>query len=110
MVDSTRSAAFAMPVYIAPPVGSQTQNITTSAGFLLKTGPGVFLGYTVNQAQSGDTLEVLDGTDGTGKVLGTFSTAATGSTTMPAGGFPFATGLFVITAGGTPANTTVMWQ
>lgn len=99
-----------MPVYITPPVDAQTINITTSAGFLLKTGPGVFLGFTVNQAQAGDTLEIVDGTDGAGKVLGTFSTAATGSTTMPSGGFPFTTGLFVITAGATPADTTVMWQ
>lgn len=107
MSDPTRAAAFATPVFIVPPTGAQAVNITNEAGHLLKTGAGTFLGISVNQAQADGTLEVIDGIDGTGTVLGTYTLKVQGPINAPAGGWSFTTGLFVITQGTLPANVTV---
>lgn len=109
MSDPTRAPQFAIPVYIAPFLGGQTVNITAEAGTLIKTGAGVFLGLSVNQAQADGTAEIIDGIDGTGVVLGTFTLKNQGPLSVPGGGWSFATGLFVITMGTGTADVTVSY-
>lgn len=103
--------AAAIPVWLAPaPAGAglQVQNIPTSTGTLVKTGAGTFVGLSVNTAGTTSTAKIYDGIDNTGTLLGTFSTTAPGSN-FPAGGWPFAIGLFVVTAGGAAADVTVSY-
>lgn len=109
MSDPTRAPAFATPVFVVPNPGSQQANLTDEAGHLLKTGAGTFLGISVNQAQADGTLEVIDGVNGAGTVLGTFTLKNQGPINAPAGGWNFAVGLFVITQGTGTANVTVSY-
>lgn len=106
---SDRTAANATPVFLAPYPGATSGNLTTETGTLLKTGPGVFLGITSNVAQADGTLEVIDGVNGAGRVIGTYSLASVGAVNVPGGGLPFTTGLFVITMGTGTANSTVFY-
>lgn len=110
MADPTRAPAFATPVFVCPPPGAQVINFTDELGHLCKTGSGTFLGFAVGTAQADGTLEVIDGLNGAGTVLGTFDLKAVGSTTMPAGGWPFSVGLFVILQGTPPSNVTVSFS
>jgi len=109
MGNTTTNPANAIPVWIAPAPGSQGKNITTATNTQVKTGSGVFLGMTVNTAHAGATATVYDGTDNTGVLLGTFALTSAGPITEAAGGLPFTTGLFVVTAGGTPADVTIQY-
>lgn len=103
--------AGAIPVYIAAAsgAGAKSTNITTATSTQVKTGAGTFYGVTVNIGGAGSTATVYDGTSTAGAKLGTFSTAAQGSVTAPGPGLAFAAGLFVVTAGGTPADITVAY-
>ena len=108
--DQSNPAA-ATPVWIAPPpaaAGQAQRNIAANGNTLVKDGPGVFLGLTVNTPGVGSTAKVYDGIDATGTLLGTFSTVAQ-NTVYPPGGFRCETGIFVVTAGGTPADITVSY-
>lgn len=91
-----------------PGVGALPKNIVTSTNTLVKTGGGLFFGLSVNTGQAGDTVTVYDGTDNTGTKIGTYSSAAVGSVLYPVG-VQFLVGLFVVTAGGTPADVTVVY-
>jgi len=91
-----------------PVSGALAKNITTSTNTQVKTGAGIFFGLSVNTGQSGDTVTVYDGTDNTGTKIGTYSSAAVGSVQYPIG-IQFVVGLFVVTAGGTPADVTVVY-
>lgn len=106
--------ANAIPVYIASApsgsgIGTKTLNITTATNTQVKTGAGTFLGLSVNTPEAGATATIYNGTSSAGTLLGVFSLAAQTSLTMPGGGYPFTVGLFVVTAGGTPANITVAY-
>lgn len=101
--NSQSNPAAAIPVWIAPPSGQVLTNIVTEAGILVKTGSGVLAAITVNQAQANGTVEVVDGIDGTGTVLGTLSLAA--QNTIPLG-WSFKVGLFLITTGTGGVNIT----
>lgn len=101
--------AAAIPVWVAPPPGALGKNIATATGTLVKTGEGVFLGLTVNTPHAATTATVYDGTDNTGTLLGTFALTSAGGITVAAGGLPFTTGLYVVTAGATPADITVSY-
>lgn len=102
--NSQSNPAAAIPVWMAPPPGQVLTPITTAIGTLIKIGSGVAYGINVNTPQAGATAAVYDGTDNTGKLLGTFSLAAQGAIPL---GWSFTTGLYVVTAGVTPANITV---
>jgi hypothetical protein len=95
--------AGAIPVYAA---GALAKNITTSVGTLVKTGAGTFEGVTVNTAQAGASVTVYDGIDNTGTKLATISAAAQ---TSLAFNIALATGLYVVTAGATPADVTIQY-
>jgi hypothetical protein len=93
----------AVPVY---DTGYAAKNITTSASTLVKTGVGTFGRVTVNTAQAGATVTAYDGIDNTGVKLATISAAAQVSLAF---GVALATGLYVVTAGATPADITVAY-
>lgn len=97
-------AAGAIPVWMAPPPGQVLTPITTSTGTLIKTGAGTIYSINVNTPEAGATAAIYDGVDDTGTLLGTVSLAAVGQISL---GWAFATGLFIQTAGGSPANITV---
>lgn len=92
-----------------PTSGCRPKNITTSTNTLVKTGGGLLFGATINTPQAGASLKLYDGLDNTGTLLGTFSAAAAASFLMTLVGVSFATGLFAVTAGGTPADITVYY-
>ena len=93
-----------------PTAGAQSTNITTSTNTQVKTGAGIFLGLSVNTGQSGASATVYDGTSAAGKKLGAYSAAAQGGPVLPQAGLAFTTGLFVVTAGATPADITIAWN
>ena len=95
--------AGAMPVY---ETGYAAKNITTSTSTLVKNGVGTFGRVTVNTAQVGATVTVYDGIDNTGVKLATIRAAAQVSLAY---GIALATGLYVVTAGGTPADVTIAY-
>lgn len=92
----------ASPVY---EVGTP-KNITANANTQVKAGSGVFQRLTINTAGTTSTFTAYDGTDNTGTKIGTFTTTAQGSVAVNA---YFATGLFVVTAGGAAADVTVVY-
>ena len=107
MPDSTRSPAFATPVYLAPAPGATSANLVTSASTLIYTGAGYVTGLSVNTAGTTSTIKLYDGLDAGGTLLGTWSTVAQASLAL--GAIAFATGLFAVTAGGAPADVTVSY-
>lgn len=102
----------ATPVWIASPswAGATPKNITTNVGTLVKTGPGVFQGLSVNTAGTTSTATVYDGIDNTGTKIGTYSTTAQGGPNLPLAGISFTTGLYVVTAGAAAADITVSFS
>lgn len=98
------NAAGAIPVYIAA-IGS-AKNITTDVGTLVKTGAGTLNAITVGTAGTGSTAAIYDGIDNTGTLLSTATTTAQGQIPY---GIPFATGLYIVTAGAGAANLTVSY-
>ncbi len=92
-----------------PITGFKPTNITDAANHLLKTGAGILGGLTVNTPHAGATIAIYDGVDNTGTLIGTFSAAAAASFLCTVVGTSFKTGLFAVTAGGTPADITVYW-
>lgn len=104
--------AAAVPVWIAPApaaTGVALKNITTSVGTLVKTGAGALIGLTINTPEAGASATVYDGTDNTGTVLGVIALTAQNVINFPGAGWMFAVGLYVVTAGGSPANITLTY-
>jgi hypothetical protein len=111
-VNNDGTDAYAQAVFMVDAsgaiVGNNTsQNITTNATTTVKTGAGTFAGLSINTAGATSTATVYDNTAGSGTKLGTFSTTAQGYIPV---NIPFATGLTVVTAGGTPADITVVYR
>lgn len=104
--------AAAIPVYIVagnPFAGASHKNYAANtAGNLVKAGQGVFYGLTINTAGVGSTATIYDGPDTGGVKIGTYSTTAQGAVALPPG-FTFTSGLFVVLAGGTPADVTIAY-
>ncbi len=94
----------AIPVYIGGATGA---NITTATTTLVKTGAGTISGVTVNTAGAGSIIKIYDGLTNAGTLLATISSAAQVSLSY---GLAFATGLCVVTSGGTPADVTIQYH
>lgn len=93
---------------ITAPEGASTKNYAANnAGDQAVTGAGVLRGFSVNTAGTTSTVAFYDGTSTSSKLLGTFSTTAQGSLQL---NYAFATGLFVVLAGGAAANVTIAWN
>lgn len=93
------------PLPVAPQ--SSFTRITTNANTVIKTTPGIFAGISVNTAGATSSATVYNNTTCTGAVIGTFSTLAQIVLNVNA---IATTGICVTTAGGTPADITVLWQ
>ena len=91
------------------PISQQSSytRITTNTNTVIKTSKGVFSGIVVNTAGATSSATVYDNTTCTGTIIGTFSTLAQISLNV---GAIATTGICVTTAGGTPADITVLWQ
>jgi hypothetical protein len=96
--------AGAIPVYTT---GMAYKNITAAANTLVKTGAGTLDALIIGTGGAGSSAIIYDGTDATGTVIGTVSTAAAGYLPF---NIIFHTGLFIATSGGTAANITVAYQ
>lgn len=96
--------AGAIPVYAA---GASAAHISTATTTLVASGPGTLQGVTISTGGAGSSATIYDSLTGSGTVLAVLSTAAQASVTY---GAAFATGLTVVTAGGTPADITVTYR
>lgn len=82
-------------------------NVTTAASTVVKASPGVFVGLNVNTVGAGSSLTVYNNTVCSGAKIGTFDTSVAGSVSVGA----FASvGICATSAGGTPADITVLYQ
>lgn len=86
---------------------SAYNNAANTAGVQVKSGAGVLGGISVNTAGLTSSATLYDGTNTSGTKLGTFSTLAQVSLPL---NLAFATGLFVVLAGGTPADVTIAYK
>lgn len=91
------------------PVSPQSSftRITTNTNTVIKTTPGIFTGISVNTAGATSSATVYNNTTCTGAVIGIFSTLAQIVLNVNA---IATTGICVTTAGGTPADITILWQ
>lgn len=91
------------------PVLSQSSfvNITTNADTVVKASSGVFTGISVNTVGVTSSVIVYNNTTCTGTKIGTYSTIAQVVLNVNA---LATTGICVTTAGGTPADITVLYQ
>jgi len=91
------------------PVGGYNSftNITTNADTVIKASPGTLVGFSVNTAGATSSVVFYNNTTCTGAKIGTFSTLAQTSFTINAAA---SVGICATTAGGTPADITVLWR
>lgn len=87
------------------PAGASAHNTAANtAGYQVKNSAGVLHGMTINTAGLTSSATFYDGTSTAGVKLATVSTLGQASLTWD---IAFATGLFIVLAGGTPADVTV---
>lgn len=79
-----------------------------TAGNQAKTGQGVLRAVLVNTAGAGSTITLYDGTSTAGAVIGAWSGAAVIYPTDI--NIQFTTGLFVVIAGGTAPDATIVFN
>jgi hypothetical protein len=97
--------ANAMPIW---EVGDSSYNTAANTtGYQVKTGAGVFKGLSINTAGLTSSATIYDGTSTSGKKLGTYNTLS--QNFIPAN-YAFTNGLFVVLAGGTPADITIAYR
>jgi len=98
--------------YAAKSVPGKYSNFAaTTAGTQIKTGTGLFLGWSINTAGTGgaNLFTLYDGTSTAGSVIGIFSTAATTIPLKP-NAVAFKTGLFLVLTGtSTSGNVTIAY-
>ena len=92
-----------------PPGSSYYHTAANTAGHQVKASPGVFYGLSVNTAGLTSSVTIYDGTSTGGAVVGVYSTLAQGGPVVPANGIAFLTGLYIVAAGGTAADITVLY-
>jgi hypothetical protein len=87
--------------------GNSYANITSSTTTVVKSGSGVLDRIVVNTAGSTHVLTIYDNTAGSGTKIGTASANAQGTLHF---NVRFATGLTIVSSGGTPADVTVSYR
>jgi hypothetical protein len=101
----------AMPALAIPAtlvvVSDQYSNITTSTTVTLKSGQGNLHSFCVNTVGTTSTLVLWDSLTASGTKIGSWTTVGQGCFIIDAN---FRIGLTVVTAGGSPADLTVVWQ
>jgi len=89
------------------PRGASAYNTTSdTAGYQVKSGAGIWHGISVNTAGLTSAAVLYDGTSTSGTKLATVSTLAQVSLFYD---IAFATGLFLVLTGGTPADVTITY-
>ena len=97
-------------VVVRGSVGAASYNTAANtAGHQVKNASGVLYGLSVNTAGLVSSVTLYDGTSTSGAKLGTFSTLSQGGPVFPSCGIAFATGLYLVAAGATPADITVLY-
>ena len=88
---------------------SSFSNITTTGTTTIKSGEGIFRRLVINtKGVSSNTFTIYDNTAGSGTVIATVDTVnSTGSLEY---GLAFSTGLTIVSASGTSANATVIYE
>ena len=88
---------------------SSFSNITTTGTTTIKSGAGIFRRLVINtKGVSSNTFTIYDNTAGSGTVIATVDTVnSTGSLEY---GLAFSTGLTIVSATGTSANATVIYE
>ena len=88
---------------------SSFSNITTTGTTTIKSGAGIFRRLVINtKGVSSNTFTIYDNTAGSGTVIATVDTVnSTGSLEY---GLAFSTGLTIVSASGTSANATVIYE
>lgn len=87
--------------------GAAFTNITTATNTVVSAKPANFMGLTVNTGGAGSSATVYNNTTCTGSKIGTYDTSAAGTVNV---GAYASTGICVTTAGGTPADITVLYR
>jgi|SRR6185312_8284323 len=95
------------------PVASGTvnfKNITTNASTEVKASPGTVFGIVVNTAGATSNVKLYDDADGTcsSNLVGTFSTLS--QTAITNLNISMSIGICALTAGGTPADITILYR
>lgn len=85
-------------------------NIATSTSTQVSANAGTFFGLAVNTGQAGASVTVYDGTSTAGTLIGIYTATAQGAIAVPGNGCVVRVGLFVVTAGATPANVTIFYH
>lgn len=93
-------------ISVKPQGASAYNDATGTAGHSIKTGAGVFQGFTTNTAGTSSTAVLYDGTSTAGTKLATINTATVASLQY---NIAFATGLFIVSSTATPADITVAY-
>lgn len=88
--------------------GKSFTNISTNASTVIKASAGVFTGLIVNTAGATSSVIVYNNTTCTGAIIGTFSTLA--QTALVGINASATVGICATTAGGTPANITILYR
>jgi hypothetical protein len=88
---------------------SSFSNITTTGTTTIKSGAGIFRRLVINtKGSASNTFTIYDNTAGSGTVIATIDTVnSTGSLEY---GLAFSTGLTIVSASGTSANATVIYE
>lgn len=97
----------------APPA-RHYKHIATNATTLVRTGPGILWSVAINSAGSGNTVTIYDGVDATGAVIAVYHTDAiyanVATTVTMQYGVAVATGITVVTSGGSACDLTVVYS
>lgn len=93
--------------WLVQSAGQSFTNITTNANTVIKASAGTFGGIVVNTAGATSNAIVYNNTTCTGAIIGTFSTLAQTVLNINAAA---GIGICVTTAGGTPADITILWR
>lgn len=93
--------------FTTQPAGQTFTNITTSTDTVIKASAGTFVGLSINTIGTTSTATVYNNTTCTGAKIGTYSTILQNSLTINAAA---TVGICVTTAGGAPADITVLWR
>lgn len=89
-----------------PRGGTAYNTASDTAGYQVKSGAGIWQGISINTAGLTSTATLYDGLSTAGTKLATISTLAQNSMRYD---IAFATGLFLVLTGGTPADITITY-
>jgi hypothetical protein len=87
--------------------GHGYKNITANGTTVVKSGPGILHGITVNKLGSASTLQIFDNTAGSGTLIGTLNTAVAQASLIY--DVAFSVGLCVVLAGTTAPDVTLSY-